>query len=241
MVEVEDSLDGVEWICSTCPFQKAVTAGSWLEDVCHVRLKEIIPILYCWSRNYPNLLCYHEMVELVEFSNVCLLYEKCQKLSLQYFNNEISSIGAKEEVVEIEVFHSPSDLHVIGGVERKNKKNVFFRVLPENWTRDDLVTAIVDNIAFGTTLNFQSSLLLDILDEAGVEYLKLEWGISVERSQATVNPIVTSLWVLFETIFENKAYSESSLVEFLFRRRMEAERDPFLFLLSVIAKLHAPS
>lgn len=237
LVEVEDSLDGVEWLCPSCFVQKAVRQGSWFEDIRQARLKDIILILYCWSRNYPEYLCQHE-IDLGEIRVVPKLYNKCYELSSEYFNNEISSIGSKGEVVEIEEFATPTGLHVIGGVERRNMKHVFFRVLPENWTRDDLVTAIADNIAFGTVLHFQNSTLLQILGDTGLKYLEQVWGLGVETSRDPDNPMVTSLWTLFEKLFRDKDFTESSIVEFLFRRRMEASKDPFLFLLSIIAKLH---
>lgn len=241
LVEVEDSLDGVEWRCSRCCAQRAVRQGTWFEDIRQVRLKDIILILYCWARNYPELLCQHEM-DLIEPTPVVpLLYKKCHKLSSEYFSNEISSIGGTGEVVEIEEFSTPTGLHIIGGVERHNMKNVFFRVLPENWTRDDLVTAIADNIDTGTVLHFQNSTLLEILGDVGLKYLEVVWGLGVETSPDPDNPMVTSLWALFERLFQEKDYTQISIVEFLFRRRMEASKDPFLFLLSIISRLYPPS
>jgi len=236
----QTSYDGAVWKCPRCFTSKEIRENTWLQDIRQIRLKDVVLILYCWSRNYPEQLCQHEM-DLAELSLVPFLYKKCQKLSTEYFNNEISNIGGAGQVVEIEQFQTSSGLHIIGGVERLNMKKVFFRVLSETWTRDDLITALADNISTGSVLHCLNQTLLDIIGPIGFKYLDKVWSLKVDRSTDLDSPIVPSLWALFERLIQEKDYTQNNLVEFLFRRRMESNRDPFLFLLSTISSLHPPS
>ncbi|KAF6197954.1 hypothetical protein GE061_007697 [Apolygus lucorum] len=234
-----DALDGGEWKCPSCHTTRGIREGTWLEDVRTIKLKDVVIGLYCWSRNYPEQLCQHEM-DLREVSYVPFLYKKCQQLTTEFINNEISNIGRPGEVVEIEQFQTQAGLHVVGGVERNNYKNVFFRVLPENWNRDDLVTAIVDQISYGSILHTKDTVLLDILAPDGIKYLEKYWGLKMDLRSNCESPLVTSLWALFERLIAEKDYTQNNLLEFLMRRRMESTRDPFLFLLEVITSLHPP-
>ncbi|XP_014250728.1 uncharacterized protein LOC106667353 [Cimex lectularius] len=237
-----DIIDGVEWKCAPCGKQRALKDGTWLEEIRQIRLKDIILVLYCWARNYPEPLCQHEMdLTDVSVSIVPMIYKKCKKLCSEYFEDEVSNIGTPGEVVEIEEFQTPTGLHIVGGVERNNMKNVFFRVLPENWNRDDLCTAIADNIVSGTIIHCHNTTVLEILGSVGLRYLDKVWKLKVVGTGDCDSPLVTSLWALFERLILDKDYTQSNLVEFLFRRRMETHRDPFLFLLNVIAVLHPPS
>ncbi|CAB0014796.1 unnamed protein product [Nesidiocoris tenuis] len=125
-------------------------------------------------------------------------------------------------------------LHVVGGVERDNMKNVFYRVLPENWTIDDLLTALIDHIAYGSVLHNTNPALSDVMGADASRYLDKIWGLKYDTTSNCESPLVTSLWALFEHLIAEKDYTEESLLEFLMRRRMESARDPFLFLLEVI-------
>ncbi|XP_073973264.1 uncharacterized protein isoform X1 [Rhodnius prolixus] len=233
------SLDGVEWKCLQCGNRLPIREGTWVEDVRQIRMKDIILILYCWSRNYPEHLCQHEM-DLVEVSLVPFIYKKCQKLCSEYFNHEISNIGGPNTIVEIEEFQTPAGLHIVGGVEKHNLKNVFFRVLPENWTRDDLCTAIADNITSGTNIHCHNQTIVEILGTVGVRYLSRVWGLALDTSATCDSPLVASLWALFERLISDQDYTEHSLLQFLYRRRMEVFRDPFLATVHIISKIHPP-
>lgn len=60
---------------------------------------------------------------------------------------------------------------MVGGVERDNMKNVFYRVLPENWTIDDLLTALIDHIAYGSVLHNTNPALSDVMGADASRYL----------------------------------------------------------------------
>ncbi|BET00505.1 protein Hydra magnipapillata [Nesidiocoris tenuis] len=233
------ALDGGEWRCLECSARRSIREGTWLEDVRTTSLKEVVIGLYCWSWNYPEHLCKHEM-SIRDISFIYFLYKKCQQLTIEYFRNEIGNIGGPGKVVEIEQFQTQSGLHVVGGVERDNMKNVFYRVLPENWTIDDLLTALIDHIAYGSVLHNTNPALSDVMGADASRYLDKIWGLKYDTTSNCESPLVTSLWALFEHLIAEKDYTEESLLEFLMRRRMESARDPFLFLLEVIGTLHPP-
>ncbi|KAL1116842.1 hypothetical protein AAG570_005312 [Ranatra chinensis] len=230
---------GGHWKCLGCGAYRALGTGTWIYETSPLLgLKPAVLTLYFWTWGYPVVAVCHEAE--APPSLVVPLYARCSRVCSDYFRNEVSNVGGPGESVELVRFETPGGLIVLGGMELRSKMNpVFFRVLPARPSRDDVISAIVDNVASGTTIHCGKDIM-ETLGLVGTDYLQKMWKLYLEPKQ-NESALIKSTWEEYEVSLPpgtSPRYTPKSLDEFLFRKRMAASRDPFLYFLAIVSTIY---
>lgn len=245
------------WRCAknTCRIDIQLRTNTWLE---HSRLgyDKVLVFIYCWSHKLTTLeFCERELGmnhnTVIDWNNY--LREVC---AAKLLANPIV-IGGPGLTVEIDesvfakrkynVGRVPKQQWVFGGVCRETKECFLYAV--ENRSADTLMPIIIENIAPGTLIISDQWKSYNGIRNCNKEYNHL----TVNHSKNFIDPesgahtnTVERMWGVTKKAFRKRFGNHSQMLdsylcEFMWRKRLPDQANPFRAILDDIALFWPPN